>query len=201
MPAVYFERAHPSSASSWDRSQPFFKRLWNHLSSYTPDFAASTSTIILQVAIFVALAFFTFLLVLLIASVGLCCSSTVFIIGHAVLCRSHNHLLEGVPLLWSFKVGLVGNTITSVAFSLVLALATTVMPPAVQILRYLLVSAFVPIAGAIGAIILDSTKELVEGAVVAGCLGSAVLVAAALAVFMLGVLVTLLFPCLSRNRI
>lgn len=199
MPAVYFERAHPSSVSRWDRSQPFFKRLWNRLSSYQPDFTASTSTIIIQVAAFVALAFFTLFLALLIASVGLCCSSTVFIIGHAVLRRSHNHLLEGVPLLWSFKVGLVGNTITSVAVSLVLLLATIVMPPAVQILRYLLVSAFVPIAGAIGAIILDSTKELVEGAVVAGCLGSAVLVAAALAVFMLGALITLLFPCLSRN--
>ncbi|KAK0434106.1 hypothetical protein EV421DRAFT_1909607 [Armillaria borealis] len=199
MPAVYFKRAHTSSASRQDESQPFIKRLWNRLSYYKPDLTAPTSTIILQVATFVALAFFTFLLVLLIVGVGLCCSATVFIIGHAVLRRTHNHLLESVPLLWSFKVGLVGNAITSVAVSLVLLLATTVMPPAVQILRYLLVSAFVPIAGAIGAVILDSTKELVEGAVVAGCLGSAVVAAAALAVFILGALITLLFPCLSRN--
>ncbi|KAK0448957.1 uncharacterized protein EV420DRAFT_1647235 [Desarmillaria tabescens] len=172
MPTVHLEHAYPTS-SRRDRSQPFFKRLWNYLSSYTPDLTAPTSTIILQVATFVALAFFTLFLVLLIVSVGLCCSSTVFIIGHAVLRRSHNHLLEGVPLLWSFKVGLVGNTITFVGVSLVLSLAAVVMPQAVQILRCLLVSAFVPVAGAIGAAILGSTKDLVEGAVVAGCLGTA----------------------------
>ncbi|SJL14071.1 uncharacterized protein ARMOST_17526 [Armillaria ostoyae] len=196
-PPKIWEVARPTTSRRVG-SQPFFKRLWNHLSSYKPDFTAPTSTIIIQVATFVALAFFMLLLVLFIAGVGLCCSSTVFIIGHAVLRRIHNHLLEGVPLVWSFKVGLVGNAITSVAVSFVLLLATTVMPPAVQILRYLLVSAFVPVAGAIGAVILDSTKELVEGAVVAGCLGSAVVAAAALAVFILGVL---LFPCLSRNRV
>ncbi|KAK0471598.1 hypothetical protein IW261DRAFT_1511473 [Armillaria novae-zelandiae] len=182
-----------------DRSQPFFKRLWDHLSPYKPDFTAPASTVILQVATFVALAFFTLVLVLVLTGVGLCCCSTVFVIGHAVLRRVHNHLLEGVPLLWSFKVGLVGSMITSVAIGVVLSLAKTVMPQLVQIIDYLLVSAFFLIAGAIGAVILDSTKELLEGAVVAGCLGSAVLVAAALAVLILGVLVTLVFPCLSRH--
>ncbi|KAK0196212.1 hypothetical protein F5146DRAFT_997671 [Armillaria mellea] len=203
MPAAYFERPHPSSPSEREtlRSQPFFNRLLDRLSPYKPDFTAPTSTIITQVTIFVVLAFITVLLVLILISVGLCYCSTVFIIGHAVLRRTHNHLLEGVPLLWSFKVGLVGSIITSVASSLVLSLAKTVIPRAALIVEYLLASAFIPIAGAIGAVILDSTKELVEGAVVAGCLGSVVTVAAALAILILGVLITLVFPCLSRNRV
>ncbi|KAK0481102.1 hypothetical protein EDD18DRAFT_1436399 [Armillaria luteobubalina] len=188
-----FERAHFSSVGEQDTSQPFFKRLWNHLSPYKPDFAASTSTIILQVTIFVALAFFTLLLVLVFTGVGLCCCSTVFVIGHAVLRRAHNHFLEGVPLLWSFKVGLVGSMITSVAISIVLSLAKAIMPQLAQIIDYLLMSAFFPVAGAIGAVILGSTKESVEGAVVAGCLGSAVLVAATVAVLILGVSLTLVF--------
>ncbi|SJL14032.1 uncharacterized protein ARMOST_17484 [Armillaria ostoyae] len=106
-----------------------------------------------------------------------CSSATVNIIGHAILRAFESHFLAGVPLLWTFKIGLVGSSVLAGGVGLLYLLVALSCPELLVLIPTRLLSlAFSTTAAVIGTAILGPT-ELLRGAAVAGFIGEIIILA------------------------
>ncbi len=117
------------------------------------------------------------LLIPLAMGIFACSSATVNIIGHAILRAFESHFLAGIPLLWTFKIGLVGSSVLAGGVGLLHLLVALCCPDLLVLIPARLLSlAFSTTAAAIGTAILGPT-ELLRGAAVAGFIGEIIILA------------------------
>ncbi|KAG7450092.1 uncharacterized protein BT62DRAFT_623407 [Guyanagaster necrorhizus] len=121
--------------------------------------------------------FLLILFTLLLMGIVVCSAATVNIVGHAILQAFQSHFLADVPLLWSFKIGLVGNAVLIVGTGLLFLLVQLCCPVLLVLFPdRLLTLAFSTTAAVIGTAILGPT-ELLRGAAVAGAIGETIALA------------------------